>query len=249
MFSIDQKPEKYMSLVVTHECNKACSFCVDQYRGSGEFIGMDDVERALLAAKKTGVEDILIVGGEPTLHPYIVDIASLIKEAGFRSIITTNYTMPLVVKSLDGVVDCFNISYYNQCNLPRQENMESDLTIHALIHKQSLSSKFYLDNFIDQYHGTAHLKFSTLTPCNPWAKRNQEVPYVDSLDCEWVVLFNEILGQLYRGAIIKRYDRVINKTANQSLKAHVDGEISFSWNRLQMGASTIADNSRAEMQP
>lgn len=231
MFSVKQKTGKYMSLVVTHECNLACAFCVDKYRGSGEFIEMKTVGSALAEAKTKGVEDILIIGGEPTLHPKIVEIARMVKAEGFRAIMTTNYMLPDVVGRLDGIIDCFNISYYKQKALPCQSSMKSDITLHALIHKKSLNSKQKIDGFIDKHQSVGHIKFSTLSPCNDWAKRNQVGDFLDELDCERVVLFNEMLGQIYRGAIIKRYDRVLTLDAEQSLKAHVDGEISISWDR------------------
>ena len=221
-----------MNLVVTHDCNKKCSFCIDKYRGSGEYIILDNVRVALEFAKSRGlVEDILIIGGEPTLHPQIVEIALMIKMMGFRSIMTTNYTKPDVVAKLDGIVNCFNISHYNQPEMPNQRDMMSDITINKLIHKHSLNTKADLNDFIDEFEEIARLKFSTLSVCNEWTLKNQAVDYLNDLPCEWVIIFNEILGQMYRGCLIKRYDRVINESAKQSLKAHVDGEISLSWDR------------------
>lgn len=233
MFSVSQETKKYMSIVVTHECNKNCPFCIDKYKGSGEFITIETVENILKIAKTNGIEDILVIGGEPTLHPEIIKICKLIKTYDFRLIMTTNYSRAEVVKKLDGIVDCFNISYYRQELLPRQLNMKSDITIHALIHKKQLMNKCELDLFINRYSDYGHLKFSTLTVCNEWTKYNQISYYLDDLDCEWVVLFNEMIGQIYRGCVVKRYDKILNKRAHQSLKAHVNGEISFSWNRTE----------------
>lgn len=231
MFSIKQTTHDYMSMVLTHECNKKCPFCVDAYRGSGEVMSIAAVRNALSFAKEHKIKDILLTGGEPTLHPAVELIASMVKDAGHRVIMTTNYTKPAVVKSLDGVVDCFNISFYNQLSLPKQADFHSDLTLHTLIHARQLASKSALDAFIDSHQENGHLKFSTLVLCNKWTTENQAVDYLDELDCEWVVLFNELLGQIYRGTTIKRYDRVINKHAHQSFKAHVDGKITQSWER------------------
>ena len=231
MFSITQKTNEYMNIVLTHECNKRCPFCIDKYRGSGEFIELETVISALHKAKESGVKDILLIGGEPTLHPRIVEISKMVKSFGFRLIVTTNYTKPEIVKLLDGIVDCFNISFYGQSSLPKQEEYLSDITLHTLIHQDQLSTKQELDSFIEEHQEHGHLKFSTLSPCNDWAKEKQGVGYLDDIDCEWVVLFNEMLGQLYNGAVIKRYDKVFRTTARQSLKCHVDGEISDSWNR------------------
>lgn len=231
MFDITQKTSDYMSIILTHECNKKCPFCVDQYRGQQEYISAENVDRALAFAKRSSVKDILLIGGEPTLHPNVVEIAKKVKLSGFRLIMTTNYTKPEIVKQLDGIVDCFNISFYNQRTLPKQSDFVSDLTLHTLIHDKQLATKDKLDEFIDSHRCNGHLKFSTLETCNDWAKKHQNVGYIDYLEGETVLLFNEIEGLIYRGAVIKRYDRLVNPSAVQSFKAHVDGVISNSWNR------------------
>lgn len=199
------------------------------FRDKIGMIALETVKASLSYAKEKNIKDVLIVGGEPTLHPEIISIANLVKDFGFRAILTTNYTKPETVKKLDGIIDCFNISFYCQQNLPKQSEYKSDLTLHALIHKKQLSSQEKLDNFIDSHRENGHLKFSTLVACNTWAAEHQNVEYLDSLDCEWVVLFNELLGQLYRGAVIKRYDRIINNKAHQSFKIHPDGQIVPYW--------------------
>lgn len=83
MFDITQKTSDYMSIVLTHECNKKCLFCIDEYRGNKEFISLENIDKALFFAKKSGIKDILLIGGEPTLHPNILEIAKIIKAHGF----------------------------------------------------------------------------------------------------------------------------------------------------------------------
>jgi hypothetical protein len=115
MFTPDQTTYDYMSLVLTHECNKKCPFCVDAYRGSGEVISLENVRNALRFAGENEIKDILIIGGEPTLHPAVEIIAGMVKDAGFRSILTTNYTKPATVKALDGLVDERNLIMQSRC--------------------------------------------------------------------------------------------------------------------------------------
>lgn len=231
MFDIHQKTSDYISLVVTHECNRICPFCIDKYRGKKEYITYPQVKKCLKFAKEKNIKDVLIVGGEPTLHPDIVLITQTVKDFDFRIIMTTNYSKPNIFKQLDGLVDCFNISFYNQDNLPFQKDIKSDLTISALIHAKQLETKKKLDDFIDKYSEHGHLRFSTLSICNKWTADNFFVPYLNQIDCEWVILFNEIMGQIYRDAIIKRHDLVVNNQASQLYKIHVNGEISKSWER------------------
>lgn len=232
MFSIEQKVKDYMSVVVTHRCNLHHRFCVDSYVGRDEDITAPIVDNAIEFALNNSIKDILLVGGEPTLHPEIIKIAKSFHDAGLRTILTTNYTNPGMIGFLDGIIDCFNISWYGQPVLPHQENFKSDITLHALIFDSQLETQIKLDRFIDSHSGTfGHLKFSTLVACNYYSIEHQAVEYIDGIDCEWVVLFNEMLGQIYRGTIIKRYDRIINHHAEQSYKCHVDGQIIRSWDR------------------
>lgn len=171
MFDINQKTSEYMNLIVTHSCNKKCKFCIDSYVGENSFISIESVRKSLYFAKNKGVKDILVIGGEPTLHPDIVEICKMIKLFGFRCILTTNYTLPDVVRSLDAIVDCFNVSFYYQRDLPRQNDFVSDITIHAIIHKKQLGTRAKLDFFINKYEGYGHLKFSTLSVCNDFTKK------------------------------------------------------------------------------
>lgn len=231
MFDINTSVKDYMSLVLTHQCNKACPFCVDLYRGREEIMTMSSLDKAIGFARSRGIRDMLLTGGEPTLHPHIVAIARTLKGAGFNLILTTNYSNPNVVSELDGIVDSFNISYYGQTSLPNR-SLVSDVTLSTLIYDGHLSTQRELDEFIGCWaHKFDALKFSTLSICNEWTRSHQSVPYLDGLVADSVVLFDEIQGQLYRGAVIKRYDKIVNPNASQSFKCHVDGEISQSWIR------------------
>lgn len=231
MFNGKTKTTEYGTIIVTHVCNMNCNFCCDKYRGQREYISLADVEIACQVAKEHDLKEILIVGGEPTMHPKLFEICKLIKSYGFKLILTTNYTKPHVIDGLDGIVDSFNISFYNQKKLPMQKDFKSDITITALIHKQHLSNRYELHDFIYKYKKHGHLKFSTLTVVNEWSRKMQSVPYLDTLGAKKIKLFDEIEGLKYMGCIIKRYDKVINDNAHQSLKFHVDGEISNSWDR------------------
>lgn len=232
-FDINTKTTDYANLILTHQCNRKCPFCVDCYRGEQGYISLDSVKKGLDACREKGITTILLIGGEPTLHPHVITIAKMIKDQGFSSVITTNYGCPEVVAKLDGIVDNMNISYYGQKVLPFSGMFLSDLTLHTLIHSEMLPSKLELDEFITKHEavGWDNLKFSTLFPCNEWSKIKGSVDYLDTLECKWGVAFNEILVQEYRGVIIKRYDRIINHNAVQSLKIHVDGTINHSWIR------------------
>ena len=220
----------YMSIIVTHECNRNCPFCVDSHRGKAEFISMESVNKAVHFGISHSIKDILLVGGEPTLHPEIVKISQTFCSHGFNVILTSNFDDLNKIYELDPFVSSFNMSNYGQ-ELPDLSKIKhADLTLSSLIYRHRLGTKKELDEFIDRFEGSPiHLKFSTLTPCNEFAKREQKVDYLDKLPGKRMTLFNEILGQEYRGCLIKRYDRLLNPAAVQSFKCHPNGTIDQQW--------------------
>ncbi len=232
MFDIKTTVDDYISMVLTHQCNKNCPFCVDRYRGRTEYISLENVQKAIDFAKTTGtINTFLLVGGEPTLHPDVIKIAEMIKKSGFTTVMTTNYSRPDIVKALDKYIDSFNISYYNQPNLPDQKDFTADLTLSTLLYKGRIDSKEKLDKFISEYSDKYHLKFATLTICNDWTQQHQESKWLDNLDAQKVVLFNVVEGLIYRGAIIGRNDKHVNPNPKHSYKCQVDGLINQSWTR------------------
>lgn len=60
MFDVNQPAGSYLNLVVTHECDRNCSFCVDKYVHSPERMTMATVERALVFAADHRVHDVMI---------------------------------------------------------------------------------------------------------------------------------------------------------------------------------------------
>ncbi len=229
MFKKETSVKDYMSIVVTHECTRSCRFCIDANRGKKKYIRMVHVRNALKVAKEKGISDILLVGGEPTMHPRILQIAKLVKDRGFNLIVTTNFDRQYVVQELDQYVDSFNISHYDQWRLPDPKCYTADITLSKLLYKGGLDSKEKLDKYIDKYGKHFTLKFSTLSVCNDWTAENYSLPYLNNLPAEKIVLFNEIEGLVYRGHIVKRYDRVVNEKAEQSLKCLVNGELAYHW--------------------
>ena len=135
------------------------------------------------------------------MHPRVVEIAKKIKKTGFQIVLTTNYSKPDVVKALDKYIDSFNISFYNQQELPNQKDFTADLTLSTLLYKGRIDSKEKLDNFISEYGGRYHLKFATLSVCNAWTESHQESNWLDKLDAHRVKLdvFNNLCHKYTRG--------------------------------------------------
>lgn len=230
MFDIKTKTTDYMSIVLTHECTRNCPFCIDKYRGCGMMISGSDFIKGLDFAKAHGIKDILLTGGEPTLHPKVIQYARLVKEYGFRLILTSNADRPEILYELDKYVDCFNFSHYNQEMPDPTKFHHADLTISKLLFKGGIDSKRKLDSFIKRYKNNFYLKFSTMTTITEWAEKNN-TNFVDRLKGEHITVFGEVPALMYNGSVIKRYDCTADSftPVTQSYKCLANGKIDRTW--------------------
>jgi hypothetical protein len=230
MFDPDIRNSEYMQVVLTHECNRRCPFCVDHLRGAAGRLTLGQLAAALGFARHHKIRDILFVGGEPTLHPEVVEMARLVKEHGLRLVVTTNFDLRDVVGQLMPWVDCWNFSYYGQRTVPYVDG--ADITLSALIYARGfLSTRESLDSFIDRYGDRYHLKFSTLALANEYCvKFGNPGGWLDQLPGTRRTLFDFICGQVYRGCLIKRYDIVGPQLPTlDSWKCLADGTLSRHW--------------------
>ncbi len=77
-------------LNITYKCANRCVFCAtgDRVTASLEW---DKIERLLHDHRNEGTDQLDIDGGEPTLHPRLIDTIHLARSLGYRSInVTTN---------------------------------------------------------------------------------------------------------------------------------------------------------------
>lgn len=186
MWIPETKTDKNLTLWVTHECNLNCVFCRDsENKDTTGFMQMEEVKRSLIYAKEREIKTVLIGGGEPTLHPNIIEIAQMCKNMGFFTVITTNYTKPKIIKMLDGICDTINISLY-------QENQEIIPSQYEKI--------------------IPHMGFCCMRGHTKWCEEHKEIDWLDSLPIEKVVMTDR--GNpcwIYRGYPIDRKDLSIFK--------------------------------------
>ena len=235
MFDPRTTTDDYIFLIVTHECNMNCPFCVDLQRGKKEFISIENVVKAVDYCLENNISTVTILGGEPTLHPEIIRICAILKESGLNVVMTTNYSLPKVVKELDDkrLVDSFNISHYNQKELPFTIDFNADLTLSKLLFKGGIDTKEKLDNFIFTYsYRFDDIKFSTLTNINDFTNKTKDLPFLDELEIDKKeTIMGEIEGHYYRGLLIKRFDIPAKEKTycKRSMKMHSNGELKRSW--------------------
>jgi MoaA/NifB/PqqE/SkfB family radical SAM enzyme len=84
--------DRILSIHVTDLCNSRCTFCVvgiPERKGESVFPG--EIRRALEDNADKGYEAVNLHGGEPTIHPRLIEILELAKSLGYPEIqIQTN---------------------------------------------------------------------------------------------------------------------------------------------------------------
>ncbi len=222
-------------IIVTKECNRQCAFCIDRpnrkyYKDYKPFIDLKTVKDILKFAEENNIKTIALNGGEPTLHPQVVEIAKMVKEKGFFTKIFTNYDFPEVVKKLDGIVDIIRISYYGPMDLPNQKDFKSKITLKIMLTKNTFPTIEELIDFINEHRNDFYdIKIHTLMQNNDYSI-NSQVDYLNYLNEHYPLKRNK-KGDYYHdfmGFQIERED-LPNTEYNieqRLYKAHMDGTIS-----------------------
>ena len=113
LFQGEQQP--LMAMVeITNKCNMACPVCFADSCNQGIDISLQIVKRKINRLHEVaGLVPLQLSGGEPTLHPHLLEIVEYARESGFRNIeLVTNgiiisrkpdYLKKLVNKGLSAV--------------------------------------------------------------------------------------------------------------------------------------------------
>jgi MoaA/NifB/PqqE/SkfB family radical SAM enzyme len=84
----DRRPLQ-CSLYVTDQCNLDCAYCTE-YDNSRPHPSVDDLKKWIRKIRELGTMRIALVGGEPLVHPNIVEVVRYCRELGFATSLTTN---------------------------------------------------------------------------------------------------------------------------------------------------------------
>ena len=107
----DRKPLQ-CSLYVTDRCHLDCAYCTE-YDNSRPHPSLDDLKKWLRKIRELGTMRIALVGGEPLMHPNIVELVRYCRELGFATSLTTNgflLTRELVQQLEDAGLQVMQIS-------------------------------------------------------------------------------------------------------------------------------------------
>ncbi len=103
-------PGKICSVIFFPKCNFRCCYCHNSElvlrHDSLEEIGFDLIHQRI-TRQKSWIDGVCVSGGEPTIHPKLPEVFSVIKKEGFLTKLDTNGSNPEMLKSLvkNGMVD------------------------------------------------------------------------------------------------------------------------------------------------
>lgn len=95
-------PGKISCVLFTTGCNFVCPYCHNANLARGEHpqrLGLDEVT-AFLRSRRGMLEGVVITGGEPTLHNWVVDLCQTVKSLNYPVKLDTNGSRPDVLARL-----------------------------------------------------------------------------------------------------------------------------------------------------
>jgi hypothetical protein len=88
------------NLSLTQRCNRSCSYCFaqDVMRGTirdDAFMSLADFQAAVEFAKRSGLDELKLLGGEPTIHPLFCTFLDIAQDRGCRVLVLTGGVVPI----------------------------------------------------------------------------------------------------------------------------------------------------------
>jgi hypothetical protein len=234
-------------IVVTHRCNRHCAFCCDKYVNKyDDIVKIEDVKRYLdwfkeHDAKIKKIQDIMILGGEPTMVgiPYLQEICDLIHSYesnghNWKVSLTTNNYSGKQIEQLDGYVDYLNISVYNNQDLLDgkldYDFKKSELVYAILLSKAAFPTHSSFDDFIDKTREKGcDVKFSTFNKDTPMDLMPEWIDGFMAYHRDDIVrIFETCWGMDYRDCVIK-FMHLCDCEAGFP-KLYPNGKVNRTWN-------------------
>ena len=87
------------NLAISAVCNQNCAYCFTRdhlaRQGAGRrFLALADLEARLDFLARSGIDQVRLMGGEPTLHPRFSELVKRARAAGFKVVVFSNGLMP-----------------------------------------------------------------------------------------------------------------------------------------------------------
>lgn len=129
----------YIQFYPTLRCNDSCPFCFNRQLASRDDVTPPDFEKILSIMQREGIDEIDILGGEPTLHPELPRLIDGIIGRGLRATLSSNGSRVDDLRALSDThpADFLKIGISLNRDLPSE-----DLQRYILSYKPLLKSIF-----------------------------------------------------------------------------------------------------------
>lgn len=102
---------------VTDACNNRCVWCYEKDNACKDsFMELDVAKKIISSMAHNKAEECVIIGGEPTLYPYLIEVIEYAKSFALKVFIVSNGRFPNNLSLLDSLamsgVDAINISLH-----------------------------------------------------------------------------------------------------------------------------------------
>lgn len=92
-----------MNLLINDTCNRGCPYCfargkVGQSRPDGRQISLEDFELYLDFVARSGMRQLKLLGGEPSVHPEFLEILRRAWQRGLETLVFTNGLWPASIR-------------------------------------------------------------------------------------------------------------------------------------------------------
>lgn len=184
---ITTHPREIMDLrelfvILTYKCNGNCQYCIERNVHQKATLTDEDFEKALDFAKEKGLSTIFLHGGEPTVHPNVVEYAKKAKERGFLVKMFTNGINLDTIKEMDGILDEIIFSYRGEYSLHNQSEWKTPLSLQVLVTQSDFPTLESLREFIVEKKATGmKIRLHTLNPVNQYSYDHQYVSYLEEM--------------------------------------------------------------------
>lgn len=215
-------------LLLTEKCNLSCKMCI---RGKqvGNDLSFDTLKMLLSRDQALMYNDIVITGGEPTLHPYFIDITKYMCRYSKTVTITTNGILNYYVDHfyhIDNVLFQVSVdgdemahdeirgrgSYYKTMEtINLFSNKKIPFAIASVVNQSNQNAMFNLGSIIEKFDNLLHWKLSYEMPFG-------DANWNESLGVEeWNNFVDTIISKTHCKILIKKmfafslYDRYWNQ--------------------------------------
>jgi organic radical activating enzyme len=193
-------------IIVTHNCNRKCQFCCDEFIHESGEVDLNKVdlflENLFEVDGHRNITDVMILGGEPTLVSIekLQAICNKIHSYNVKVSMTTNNRIGPKLLELNGFVDYMNISYYIDTDYSWIKNFDkTQCVISKLITKTDFPELKDLDNFISSIN--VPIKLSTLNNVNDELNPAWLNDWQNSL--KQFSIFTKAKAAMYNGVLVK----------------------------------------------